>query len=1316
MSRLIAITADELLSGTNSNVMGAYYSTDDEVPGVVVLGSLNAMPNPDLTDLNERSRLRAWNLKAPPAPDSWDVLMRRTTKINAGGSHTLLKDGVPMLRQNQSLLRWRDHTYQQDHPLVVDRSLTDLGADEPTDLAPVLEPPRVEVINTGFGGGYPAGSLYFSYFYLVGTHPTTTTRITNSGPAIQLTGITQGQMILFTLPDEIPNSCTGVGFCAGPSPTTMKDQKRVDLRGRVVTETIDHGPYRRQGAVVSETGTNRSYMGSFREHQPPIAWRTHSNLNLMKGSYKLSYSLKTRQGWTAAQQINTVSVDADHKGEVLAWAPHKQSLQREDIEAWRPEFEGGDGDWYTFEDARAGYDLRHIARLHTKKVNKKDWKSNNEPVKINRSEKDHSGVPGPTDVLELPVATGAEQMDAGRYAIRVNTASEKLDMRSRPSPRYVDKTPGANLGKLPFLRDTGVQAGGAPSGVTDQTLRVFRPQAQSIRNSRLVEIDPATGQPTLHWETFTNSNVTVTDGDGFISVVANSTDTTGTPLNLRRSPPEPIDPNRYYAFRFRMNITSQNATTGGRVRMALRFLDSSKAQISLETLEDFRGVQDVRAYRTAGPDALGPAGGTAHIDFPSTAAYVQAVVQLVGGAGDAPVATFTVSNLGMWLGRAASRKVHDLVLGEDTPGHDAWPVPDEQADTPGAPTTAALPHAPGPYCRLVTSPNDPATHMSPGVYVEQKGFEDGSATTSGLGNTGVWQKVETGGATFSAGPAFALRGAGGGLSNVTTTSSSTTWGGYIWKDFSNAGRNTFGAQAAFRIKSLPTNGSTVTVLGVMQGASTTGYLARFQINSAGLLQYRYWNGTEQTALTTGVTLQKGDDVRLEMSFAGLRVAGSNGSVKFDVKRNDRPAITSITQAGLGWSGLGTTQRVMVGFQDGTATGSLGRLLVDRIKITIAGVGESVTPIPGNMVEYWAPEGQPAHYQDHFMTGARWPVKPGQNRVFSCYLRYRGVTTPTDGASVFRLVSHDVDGNPITDHGYVATGLKGRDYWDRISLSYTTPQVAADGVDAAYVQVTRNEIGDGVFQAMGFQDEIGINPSSFTRTNANDGSFNVIFKTTLSNGPKDGKTDFSTALRRMRAVATEFSDVNATVTQRIRGAQTVGGLATATWMTNIANLSPAYQYVELETTLHTDNNTKSPEIRAVFVDITRDRPVLCMQDGRDFPGGAIAYQLTPASPIPTVVRKELADGSIGLEHVGRGIPRRLKLSVQAFTELAKHMIERNAATDEPLFRVEVPHLDTAYTISMAPELQGNAEQEPDGTVYYDYVAEGLEADIINTDDL
>src|SRR5215216_3297701 len=104
MGRLIAVSADEHLSSTQTNVAAAYYGSETEVPGVVVLSGTNKMPNPDLTLLNSRGRLRGWNLKAPPSPDSWNVYMKQLTRILGTGAHQVIEGGAPMLRQNEEVL------------------------------------------------------------------------------------------------------------------------------------------------------------------------------------------------------------------------------------------------------------------------------------------------------------------------------------------------------------------------------------------------------------------------------------------------------------------------------------------------------------------------------------------------------------------------------------------------------------------------------------------------------------------------------------------------------------------------------------------------------------------------------------------------------------------------------------------------------------------------------------------------------------------------------------------------------------------------------------------------------------------------------------------------------------------------------------------------------------------------------------------------------------------------------------------------------------------------------------------------------------
>lgn len=1306
MSRLIAAKADELLSGVNSNVTGDYNTSDSEVPGRVILANpQNAITDPDLTDTGPHGRLRSWNQDAPPSPDSWNVYIRKVQRVPLtgpdAGNYVVIDDPAPMLRQNESILRMKEHTYNQDHPLVTNKSLPDLHTDRDTDLAAPIDAPRVEAVlkASGGGGGYPASLSggKASYVGILGDHPMESSRITAAAPAVTLPTIAQGQNLLFYLPDEIPDSWTGIAFVVGSTISNMRIQKRVDIRGKVITQVIDRGPYRKDGRVVDTTNpVNRTQAGAYRQFFQPDIFLAHSGLNLDAGNYIVSYRLVTKQGITASQDVNSRIVNITQEGTALCWKPHKGAFQQEGVTGWIPQFKGLDNKWYTLERAKGGYPRFSEARIWT--TDTKNWKGHNKPVHMNLSEVDRSGVPNPKDPMEVPVAKGAENITPGKYAVRVTNANQKEDMESAPSPRTVVSLPDAG--------------GGSPSGVTDHMIRVFRPHPQTIRNSRLMEVDPATGNPNLHWDTFSSAGATITDGDGFIQFA--ESDAAGTNFSpIRRTAAEPVDPTRFYTLRWRMSVTRYGA---GTIQVAVRFLDSSKTQISQVVMEAYTATGDNTERRT-----LGPNGGMGQIDFPTNAAYIQIV--LIGLANRNY--DFTMSNIGAFVGRSSPKKVYDLVLSQNTPHKDVWPVPDEALDTPATAqtpnlTTSRLPYPAGPYTRTIAAPTDPANHRAPS-YLEQKGFEDGSATSGG------WTVATTTGGTFTAGTGntWALRGLGGALSNVTA-SSVVNYNAAIWSNYLNAGRNTFGVEVSFRIKALPSSGS-ATILGVTKAADLVTYLARLQITSAGLLQYRYFDGTsEVAAASTGYTLQAGDDVRLELQFGGLRT--NSGTLKINVKRNDRPATQAVSLASIQWlTGAQNVNRVIVGWQNGSTATATARALVDRIRITDNGVTET-TPIPGNLQQYWAPEGQPAHSPDHMITGLRWPVKPAQARVFSFYGRYQGITTPSAGASLFRLVSHDKDGNPIKDHGWGASGWLGRDHWDRYYNAYTTPSVAAgDTADAAYVECTRNDIGDGFIEVMGFQDQLGTTPTAFDRTITSPGSLQVVFDTTLSGGPLGGDTSWTKQFLRARAVTTDApSPATTTFTLTARAGNTLvvsGGtytLSGGTFVTasnaNIQAMATTNRYVELKLDITTSNTSAdSPEVMALFLDVVRTQPFLLMENGSDFNGGILVYALTPASPRPNVIRKEYADGEVGLEYVGRGNPAKvLKLSCAAYTDRGKEQAEKNAATDEPLFQVETA--TKRYTIGMVPEFTGSVELSPDGTYYWEYTAEGIEADVMHEDSL
>lgn len=1277
-----------MLLGTNSNVMGLYRGSDDEVPGQVVLGSTNMMPNPDLVDVNERGRLFGWDLDAPPDPDSWNVYIRKVQKY-VSGSLQLITKGPPMLRQNESKLRWKEHTYEQSHALLTDKSLPDLGRDEPTDLAPPLDAPRIKVVTSEGGGGYPAhtaGELRASYFGILGDNPMGSKRITPAAPSVAMPAIAQGQNIVFYLPDEIPDSWTGIGFVVGPDDAHLRTQKRVDIRGRVLTQVIDRGPYRKDGTVVTPSSNNKTQVGSFNQLSAPKHWRAHSNRTLKKGNYPLAYQLKTKQGWSASSQVANVSVTKDQEGEVIAWIPHDSALKQPGVVRWRPLFKAQDDNWRTFHDASEnGYPLGRAAKIHTRNTDGEKWRSDNKAVKKDRSEKDSSGVGAPTDPMEPPTAQGREGMEPGKYAVRLTTANSKLDMESRPSPRATFTLAETSSG----------------SGVTNQHVRIFRPPGQMIKNSRLVEVDPADKTNTeLYWDRPVTSGVSVTDS--VLTIIASTASTV-----YRRTDKEPISPSKFYSLRWRVNFT---AYSSGSLQMRLLFFQAdgtTPASTASIVIQDMANLSDRHIKYS-----LGPVGGSANFDIPANAAFVQAEI---GSTAGTTSFTAALSNIGMYVGRTHPRKLWDLLLAEDTPGTDVWAIGDLETNA----SVVQMHYPPGAFIRTVSSPVDPALARSYTI-LESKGFEEGTLTANG------WTaSTPAGGATYTIDGNFALYGAYG--TQAAVTAASGAYSAYISKSFSShSPSGTFGIEAHARIKTLPSTGS-VGIVGVTKTSTLTDYLAYAKISSTGQVSLRYLNSSSvMTDSTVNMPIvQAGDDLRIDFNFTNLGIAGT--AVQMRVKRNDLPATQTTAVTTLASAQVNS---MLIGFFDGT-TGATAKVLIDRVRMLSAGVTEG-SAVPGNMVEYWAPEAQPAGNPDHFMTNVRFPVQPGVDYVDSFYLYHDGITTPSDGAKFFRVVSYDADGEMLKDHGYILEGVKGRSNWDRYWMTYRTPKIgeaipdiagATYDADAAYVEYTRNHVGDGLIRAMGFQHEAGTTPTTFINTNAPSGTFNVIFKSTLSNGPKKDDLTFNKAILRARVVATQVYDVNdvalTTTKFRMRQADTLAALATASFgADNVVTATPGHHYIEMEVTLTViagGTPTISPEVRAVFVDVQRDRPVCLHQDGRDFHGGIIAYNLTAASPIPNVVRKEFADGTVGLENVGRGRPpERLKLSLQAHTEAGKRGAERTPATDEPHFVVETE--DKRYQVAMIPEFTGNVEEYPDGRKYWDFVAEDITADVVETEDL
>jgi hypothetical protein len=1220
LPRLIARTGPELLSGAHSNVMATF-------DGRVVLASRNMLPNPDLRDFDNRGNPEEWTLRAPPRPDGWNVYVRRATRITSSGAHEPLRD-TRLMKQNLAKLRMGASFYTLDEPLVNGGVVPD--RDKQAKMAPPEDAPRVKVVAKPGLVGYCAGTYPLSYAWVLGGNPEHSPRMTKPAPVVFVT-VSQGQKIEVFV-SQPPEGVTGLALLMGPAGgdgTVLFVQRVEDVRGAARSSYILGGPFKRER---KHSGRNDTKMGSNQQHPPPRRWFGDADGTLARSGHmetRLSYKLRTRQGVTASQQMTDwIIIDEKREGEALFWEPPASAV-KSGITGWQPEFLANDGNWYTivFPGRADGFIPVGVrARIFSNNSGADAWPGPGRLAQVERTTADESGMEDPDSAMDAPVAFGAAELPPGRYRARTTFEAD-------------DEESGASLATDFVLRDAGLAAGGAATGVTDQMARIYRPEVQKISNERFTDKDPS--DEDIDWQKPAVTGVTIRTLDNLLEIEDRSNAATNADVTL--TDPFPLNTARKYTLRFKANLVDWS---GGRIEARWRFLDAASALIPNTT------VVLLRRYATGRRDVevtFGPTDSNADVWYPANTAQAQLVFRCVGATGDARNFLFRAWGFGLWYGPAASRKRWSVGWGLGATGEEPRRAPAEEK--------AEDPYPAGAFCRVVENPNDPARHHNPNILGKQ-GFE---GTISA-----PWSLISANGGTAVVEAAAAIRGEMG-LRCEKTDGTATNGSAYAAYDLS--GRTKGAVRSVHRVRT---------------------------------------RGTGNCPL---VGFSKSGEVIAE-GFGTLA-----GKVTCRVVRG-RNRLPDVVLSSLDWSGFTLTEG-WAGVR-AAASGANFRYDVDDVWVSQDGEGDT-DPIPGNYVEYWAPDGTP-YDSSNFATGLKWPAGENEARVFSCYAGCQGADK---AASLFKLAAKDERGNTLREYAYVVPSLKGYDYWDRYHLAYTTP------AGAVYVEVVRNNVADGLIRAMGFQDEIDPGdgqPTRYTNENAASGAVPITFDTGIPGGNPMPALATAFDWPRGRAIVNhqtnEAGQVVTSHTVRWKAADTEAALDTATYRNSVSAVlanEGMRRYARAEVTLSTTDLTRSPELYGVFLDVRRALPVLLDEDGMEFPGGVFVAGMPLALPDPLDAEKEYADGGYGYEELDRAEPARTMsgISLVAFRDSAADAVrgrrERIVEGHGKRYRITITGERPRFT----PNRNGRSPMPhdlADHDGYWELLAEGVSARIEREEDL
>ena len=404
-----------------------------------------------------------------------------------------------------------------------------------------------------------------------------------------------------------------------------------------------------------------------------------------------------------------------------------------------------------------------------------------------------------------------------------------------------------------------------------------------------------------------------------------------------------------------------------------------------------------------------------------------------------------------------------------------------------------------------------------------------------------------------------------------------------------------------------------------------------------------------------------------------------------------------------------------------------------------------TYVPGNMIEYYGPDGTPVT-STFFMSGMKLPVKPGEIRTISAHFFWEGVDA---AATPLKAILKDQDGNTLQDLGAFegmsgitgfSRGAVGVDVngWKRKKITVNVPSPST----ASYIELTSGGCGDGLIRVMGFQNELGSIMTDFTTAHASSGSLTSTFDMGVPGVPQGALKTLSGVKRLVRMGATVLHDTGGATSHIVEArskAYEDGDWPRDpitdeyVWVDNVADLEINDQ-IQIRTTLSTSDLDVTPVLHEHFLDFEREFPLgrgfgsLCRADGTEFDGTAILYNFPPVRNQKPITEEEFADHSRGFGVMGVstdwargfGVEFALNSASEDFMRLQGQGAEAGYAGDEDavasVFVAE--YLGKRYALRIL-----DAEVQPDDREGHDPItgmenegrwlmrAEGIEAEVL-----
>ncbi len=1259
-------TGPALLSGDNENVVGDYEGT---VRLALASGSL--VPDPGFFEFNEATgKYKHMTLGDPPRPTHWAPFVRDRHNVRH------------ISRQVTAVLPLDKHVFDLENALI--HGPSPVLEDKAIDItAPGRTKVRTEPMSVI---GLPAGHYTIAFGWATGADWQTTTLVTNPGPRILATeagAISQGQGFLITTPPERPKNATAlVIFISEPALSTVSaftaplyELQRFKVRGLDQFVRIT-GPAEFKDPVGTK---NNTFVGA-RADLPALDWWQDHNKYATRTRpivVQIGYAVYTEQGISMSSTPTDWITVPTGEGALF----YRPKAFADEVIGWRPEIrfrvkpdealgeaDEGISEWFTIvhkggKEAFFGRDEE--AGVH---VSVPSYWDRGDPrtslVKKSRNERDKTGIPAPTETLEVPTVLNLNSsgLTPGPHIVRTALYHKEEEGPIGP-PRRINVAAGEGL-------------------------RIWRPQIYNLLdNPEGVERRPEDKDFPRGW-VFppkpypANINVRMSKkGVVKYTDTSNATDlfrAIVTPYAYL-----PADENKF-VIRFNIKLTDY---LSGKVRLLIE-------EYATDEMND-----DPTAVQPTNPDAVLPT-TTQEIEVFGGNIDVTRVIRIQRGPGEqakpgvVKIATTTkairVRIQGYGPSRAGGRRF-DVEFSQ-WGVFEGWGEPTKvnrlgQQRGDGTEDTS-LSYPPGGKCFIRENPKN-------GPHVENYTLLDRAFFENGLGRwtANTSSDAMVGAVSNNAGitGTYGLR-----IGKPNATPTDNTEFSYAHAAFTD-GANLAMAWDMF-IKS---HSNHVVEIAAIRSADSR-LLALLRITAGGDIEVTpYTNAGAGTSVFIGSILDDNEHISMELQATGAGTINGRLKVYLGRSRSNRILVADIgATVGIDWSDRQAGE-VNVGHRRLTLAGAAKfNFFYDNITVTREGT-TGARQQGGNYIEYDAAPRTPQN-ELYGPYGLRIPARPRENMAVGINLWYKGLTPRSE---VFRVRAMDAEHNVLQVFRAVGRNLGGESQsWERHTTSFTTPP------NTAYIEFFGNWLGGGTIRIHGLQVERGNIARPFDLSRQRNGWFSTYIKVSPSGmHNRDPMADLLKLIRYRFVRAYGITDPSNSYTVQFRSGFNMTTLLDPnnTYKNTWQQLNPDHNYIEVKVSLTTTNDEKTPKIRRILADLARPYAQLLRENGGEHKGGVLVNNLTGVSRPPRSDEVEMASGAMAENPWGILRTQRISFNMYAFRRSVMEAIlaHKHHVVETPGYRY---HIRFEEVPAFTPAPNTRIQIDYDNEFFQMYSAEGVTA--------